>query len=67
MILHTMTEEEGATNERLFYHFFALLLKGDMDFLNNLEEEISKNEDMVLSGGKASYLKYITAWRNCCA
>ena len=32
MILHTMTGEEGATNERLFYHFFSLLLKGDMDF-----------------------------------
>lgn len=63
MILHMMTEEEGATNERLFYHFFSLLLKGDMDFLNNLEEEISKNEDLVLSGDKASYLKYITAWR----
>lgn len=63
LILHTMTEEEGATNERVFYHFFALLLKGDMDFLNSLEEEISKNEDLVLSGGKASYLKYITAWR----
>ena len=63
MILHTMTEEEGATNERVFYHFFALLLKGDMDLLNSLEEEISKNEDLVLSGGKASYLKYITAWR----
>ena len=63
MILHTMTGEEGATNERLFYHFFSLLLKGDMDFLNNLEEEISNNEDKVLSGDKASYLKYITAWR----
>ena len=63
MILHTITEEEGATNERLFYHFFSLLLKGDMDFLNNLEEEISNNEDKVLSGDKASYLKYITAWR----
>lgn len=62
-ILHTMTEEEGLTNERIFYHFFALLLKGDMDFLNSLEEEISRNEDLVLSGGKASYLKYITAWR----
>ena len=49
MILHTMTGEEGATNERLFYHFFSLLLKGDMDFLNNLEEEISNNEDKVLS------------------
>ena len=63
MILHTMTGEEGATNERLFYHFFSLPLKGDMDFLNNLEEEISNNEDKVLSGDKASYLKYITAWR----
>lgn len=63
IILHTMTEEEGLTNERVFYHFFALLLKGDMDFLNSLEEEISKNEDLVLSGGKASYLKFITAWR----
>ena len=63
MILHTMTGEEGATNERLFYHFFSLLLKGDMDFLNNLEEEVSNNEDKVLSGDKASYLKYITAWR----
>ena len=63
MILRTMTGEEGATNERLFYHFFSLLLKGDMDFLNNLEEEISNNEDKVLSGDKASYLKYITAWR----
>ena len=63
LYLHTMTGEEGATNERLFYHFFSLLLKGDMDFLNNLEEEISNNEDKVLSGDKASYLKYITAWR----
>ena len=63
IILHMMTEEEELTNERVFYHFFALLLKGDMDFLNSLEEEISRNEDMVLSGGKASYLKYITAWR----
>ena len=63
MILRTMTGEEGATNERLFYNFFSLLLKGDMDFLNNLEEEISYNEDKVLSGDKASYLKYITAWR----
>lgn len=63
IILYTMTEEEGLTNERVFYHFFALLLKGDMDFLNSLEEEISKNEDLVLSGGKASYLKFITAWR----
>ena len=62
-ILHMLTEEEGLTNERVFYHFFALLLKGDMDFLNSLEEEISKNEDLVLSGGKASYLKYITIWR----
>ena len=62
-ILHMLTEEEGLTNERVFYHFFAILLKGDMDFLNSLEEEISKNEDLVLSGGKASYLKYITIWR----
>lgn len=34
-----------------------------MDFLNSLEEEISINEDLVLSGGKAAYLKHITAWR----
>ena len=32
MILHTMTEEEKSTNEKGFYHFFALLLKEDMDF-----------------------------------
>lgn len=63
MILHTMTEEEKSTNERVFYHFFALLLKGDMDFLNRLEEKISVNEDLVLSGGKAAYLKHITTWR----
>lgn len=62
-IFHALTEEEGLTNERIFYHFFTLLLKGDMDFLNSLEEEISKNEDLVLSGGKSSYLKHITAWR----
>lgn len=62
-ILHALTEEDGLTNERIFYHFFTLLLKGDMDFLNSLEEEISKNEDLVLSGGKSSYLKHITAWR----
>ena len=63
MILHAMTEEEKSTNEKGFYHFFALLLKEDMDFLNSLEEEISINEDLVLSGGKAAYLKHITAWR----
>lgn len=63
MILHAMTEEEKSTNERGFYHFFALLLKEDMDFLNSLEEEISINEDLVLSGGKTAYLKHITAWR----
>lgn len=37
-----------------FSTIFSLLLKGDMDFLNNLEEEISNNEDKVLSGDKAS-------------
>ena len=63
MILHAMTEEEKSTNEKGFYHFFALLLKEDMDFLNSLEEEISINEDLVLSGGKAAYLEHITAWR----
>lgn len=63
MILHTLTEEERLTNERVFYHFFASLLKGDMNFLNRLEEEISRNEDLVLAGGKASYLKDITVWR----
>lgn len=62
MILHTMTGEEGATNERLFYHFFVTAERRH-GFLNNLEEEISNNEDKVLSGDKASYLKYITAWR----
>lgn len=36
MILFTMTDQEGMTNEQIFYHFFALLLKGDMDFLSSL-------------------------------
>ena len=63
MILHTLTEEESLTNERGFYHFFSLLLKGDMNFLSQLEEEISRNEDLVLAGSKASYLRDITAWR----
>jgi magnesium transporter len=63
MILDMLTEEERLTNERVLYYFFTLLLKGDMDFLNKLEEEISRNEDLVLVGGRASYLKEITAWR----
>lgn len=62
-ILTMMTEEEETTNERLFYYFFTLLLKGDMDFLDQLEEDIVRNEDLILSGGKAAYLKHITAWR----
>ncbi len=62
-ILTMMTEEEETTNERLFYYFFTLLLKGDMDFLDQLEEDIGRNEDLILSGGKAAYLKHITAWR----
>ena len=62
-ILTMMTEEEETTNERLFYYFFTLLLKGDMDFLDRLEEDIGRNEDLILSGGKAAYLKHITAWR----
>lgn len=32
MLERYMTEEEGLTNERVFYHFFALLLKGDRNF-----------------------------------
>lgn len=63
MLLHSITGEEGMTNEQVFYHFFTLLLKGDMDFLNRLEEEITRNEELLLSGRKTSYLKDITSWR----
>ena len=37
-----------------FSTIFFVTAEGDMDFLNNLEEEISNNEDKVLSGDKAS-------------
>ena len=50
MLLHSITGEEDMTNEQVFYHFFTLLLKGDMDFLNSLEEEITRNEELLLSG-----------------
>ena len=58
-----LTKEENPDNERILYLFFTKLLKGDMNYLDNLEAEISDDESRILSGKKSEYLSRITAWR----
>ena len=58
-----LAEEGNPDNERLLYLFFTKLLKGDMNYLDNLEAEISDDESRILSGKKSEYLSRITAWR----
>ncbi len=51
-------------NEQILYIFFVKLLKGDMSFLDKLEEEMSAEEENILSGEKKKdALAEISRWR----
>ncbi len=50
-------------NEDVLYLFFAGLLRRDMEFLNDMEDEITEAEDETLLSSNKEYLKKIISYR----
>ncbi len=51
------------SNEQFLYAFFVRLLKGDMNYLDKVEEQMSDVESEILSGAKKNALEKIIKWR----
>ena len=54
---------EGDSNERVLYQFFLRLLKDDMSYLEDLEDEITESEMAAVLGSKSDYMKKIFHYR----
>lgn len=62
-IVRELTEAEAMENEALLSRFFTRLLRGDMDYLDKLEEAVNEGENALLSGVRRSPLQEIIEWR----
>jgi magnesium transporter len=49
---------EEKSDDRVLYVFFSELIKGDIDYLEELEERITENEDQVISNYKSYKREY---------
>lgn len=50
-------------NEKFLYSFFVKLLKGDMSYLDKIEEQMGNMENEILTGSKKDALEKIIKWR----
>ena len=55
--------EDDPTNERVFYRFFMRLLRGDMQYLENMEAHINADMMTLLNGQLEGALDNITVTR----
>ncbi|SFR80856.1 magnesium transporter CorA family protein [Anaeromicropila populeti] len=55
--------KEGTDNEHILYEFFAELIKGDIDCLEELEESITETEDELLTCTRKGYAAIIIKYR----
>lgn len=62
-IFSGLEEEQNLSNSQRLYRFFARLLKGDMDHLDQLEEQIAQGEEAVLAREDGACLEKVVLWR----
>ena len=62
-IFSGLEEEQNLSHPQRLYRFFARLLNGDMDHLDQLEGEIVQGEEAVLSRGDDTCPERGVAWR----
>lgn len=56
-------KEQPFGNEDVLYVFFAGLIRRDMEFLSDMEDEITEAEDETLMSSNKEYLKKIISYR----
>ena len=61
--LEDMADTTSQGNEKLLYHFFVHLLRGDMAYLDQFESEIDDSEAEILAGRDRDALNRIISWR----
>lgn len=62
-IFSSLEEEQDLSNPQRLYRFFTRLLKGDMDHLDQLEEQIAQGEEAVLAREDSACLEKVVLWR----
>ena len=62
-IFSGLEEEQNLSHPQRLYRFFARLLNGDMDHLDQLEGEIVQGEEAVLSRDDDTCLEKVVTWR----
>ncbi len=62
-VIEQLQLEEDPTNERVFYRFFMRLLRGDMQYLENMEARINADMMTLLNGQLEGALDNITVTR----
>ena len=62
-VVEQLQLEDDPTNERVFYRFFMRLLRGDMQYLENMEARINADMMALLSGRLEGALDNITVTR----
>ena len=62
-VVEQLQLEDDPTNERVFYRFFMRLLRGDMQYLENMEARINADMMALLNGRLEGALDNITVTR----
>lgn len=62
-VVEQLQLEDDPTNERVFYRFFMRLLRGDMQYLENMEARINADMMTLLNGQLEGALDNITVTR----
>lgn len=62
-IFSSLEEEQELSHPQRLYRFFTRLLKGDMDHLDQLEEQIAQGEEAVLAREDSACLEKVVLWR----
>lgn len=62
-VVEQLQLEDDPTNERVFYRFFMRLLRGDMQYLENMEAQINTEMMALLNGHLEGALDNITVTR----
>lgn len=62
-VVEQLQLEDDPTNERVFYRFFMRLLRGDMQYLENMEAHINADMMTLLNGQLEGALDNITVTR----
>lgn len=62
-IVNELTEKEEPENDKLLYYFFVQLLKGDMDYLDSMEQKINDEEPSIFADSEREALERISNYR----